>query len=825
MPTADILAAARWWLALMVIGAAATPLALVIFGRLPDRGYAFTKMFGLLLVSYLFWITGSLGFIGNNPGGIALALAVVIGASWFAQRRSAISLREWFGAQWRYVLVVEVIFLALFALWVMVRASNPAIIATEKPMEFAFLNSLGRTPTFPPADPWLSGFAISYYYFGYVMSSLLARLAFVAEPVAFNLSVAWLVAGTGVGAFGVVYNLIAGQGARAKRAAYVLGVVAAVALPLAGNLTVLLETAHANGIGSAEMWQWLDIQNLNTAPTDSGMGDTGPRFWWWWRSSRVINEQTVAGNPALEPIAEFPSFSFVLGDLHPHVLALPFAFLSIAMALAWYLPSERPTPHKPTGGRPVAAQLFFTALILGGLSFLNTWDVLIHLFVVTGAFALARWRDNGRWTARKLAQSIGFGFVLAVGALILYLPFYLGFSSQAGAPFILPMINRPTRLPQFLVIFGMPLLIITVLVLTLVIKQKFRAWKTGLAIFCGLLGGLLLLTLLMGWIVASSPTADAVTSLAAELDIPLNPRQGGLLWGLSAIAALTPSLLGARVLTPGVTLLTAGLIAGGIMALSVLFREQNPAEQQTRTVSLLPFVLLLIITGALLTLGPEFVYIKDNFGQRMNTVFKFYYQTWVLWGTAALAGLYYLMVRTRVVAIVLAILYGVLLVGVMLFPWYGVAARSAEFPFADTLDGLAHVAQNNPDEYEAIVWLRNQADDGSVVLEATGGQYSDFARVSANSGVPTVLGWAGHEYQWRGNTTEPVAREQVINAIYTQPDWAGVPDLLDQYGITYIYVGDLERSTYGEDGLQKFSDNLKPVFENDDVTIYVWRGE
>ena len=102
-----------------------------------------------------------------------------------------------------------------------------------------------------------------------------------------------------------------------------------------------------------------------------------------------------------------------------------------------------------------------------------------------------------------------------------------------------------------------------------------------------------------------------------------------------------------------------------------------------------------------------------------------------------------------------------------------------------------HVAQNNPDEYEAIVWLRNQADDRSVVLEATGGQYSDFARVSANSGVPTVLGWAGHEYQWRGNTTEPVAREQVINAIYTQPDWAGVPELLDQYGITYIYVGDL----------------------------------
>lgn len=825
MPTADLFAAVRWWLALTAIGAAATPLALMIFGRLPDRGYAFTKMFGLLIISYLFWMTGSLGFIGNNPGGIVLALLVLIGASWWAQRRSTISLRSWFGAQWRYVLVVELIFLTLFALWVWVRSTNPAITATEKPMEFAFLNSLGRTPTFPPADPWLSGFAISYYYFGYVMSSLLARLAFVAEPVAFNLSVAWLVAGTGVGAFGVVYNLVAGQAQRARRAAYVLGVAAAIALPLAGNLTVLLETAHANGIGSAELWQWLDIQNLNTPPTDNGMGETGPRFWWWWRSSRVINEQTIAGNSALEPIAEFPGFSFVLGDLHPHVLALPFAFLSIAMALAWYLPSERPTPSKPTGGRPVAAQLFFTALILGGLSFLNTWDVLIHLFVVVGAFALARWRDEGRWTARKLAQSVGFGSVLVVGAIALYLPFYLGFSSQAGAPFILPMLNRPTRLPQFLIIFGMPLLIITALVITLVVKQKFRAWKTGLAVFLGLIGGLLLLTLLMGWIIASAPVAEAVTKLATELDIPLNPRQGGLLWGLSAMAAVTPALIGARLLTPGVTLLTAGLIAGAVMALAVIFRDQNSARRQTQTVSLLPFVLLLIITGALLTLGPEFVYIKDNFGQRMNTVFKFYYQTWVLWGTAALAGLYYLMIRVRILGFVLAIIYGVLLVGVMLFPWYGVAARSAEFPFDNTLDGLAHVAQNNPDEYEAIMWLRNQVDGLPVVLEATGGQYSDFARISANSGIPTVLGWAGHEYQWRGSTVEPAAREQVIDTIFTQLDWTGISDLLDQYDVNYIYAGGLERSTYGEDGLQKFSDNLKPVFENDSVTIYVWRGQ
>lgn len=826
MPAAELLAAGRWWLVLVVIGAAATPLTFAVFGRIPDRGYAFTKMFGLLIVSYLFWMLGSVGFVGNNLGGALVALGVLVAASWWAHRRAQTPLLQQLRAQWRTILVVELLFLLLFGLWVWVRSTNPSITATEKPMEFAFLNSLGRTPAFPPADPWLSGFAISYYYFGYLMSSLLARLAFVAEPVAFNLSLAWLVAGTGVGAFGVVYNLVAGQAQRARRAAMILGIMAAIALPLAGNLTVLLEVAHANGVGSAEMWRWLDIKNLNEAPTDDGMGDTGPRFWWWWRSSRVINEQTIAGAPALEPIAEFPAFSFVLGDLHPHVLALPFAFLSIAMALVWYLPTPPPSPYGNRRSRPVALQLLVTLLILGGLSFLNTWDVLIYLFVVVGAFALARWRQRGAWSNRILVQSIAFGALLAIGAILLYLPFYLGFNSQAGAPFILPHLNRPTRLVQFLVIFGMPLLIVTGLVVTLVVQQRFRALKTGIWVFLGLIGGLLLLSLFMGLVVASAPGANAVTEVAASAGVALPPQDGTLLWGLRAVAALLPELLVARLLTPGVTLLAAGLIAGSVMALVPLLTNPSKQTRWPAQPSMLPFVLLLVITGALLTLGPEFVYLKDNFGQRMNTVFKFYYQSWVVWGTAALAGLYFLLRRARTVGVVLATLYGALLVGAMLFPAYGVAARSAEYPFPNTLDGLAYLENNNSAEYDALQWLRTNAAADAVVLEAVGedgGQYSTYARVAANTGVPTVLGWVGHQYQWRGSTAEPGARDPLVTQIYTQPAWTGVPDLLDQYAIDYVYVGALERARYGESGLPKFEENLDVAFANDGVTIYVWK--
>ncbi|MCA9999025.1 MAG: hypothetical protein KDE56_24850, partial [Anaerolineales bacterium] len=307
LPLPDIFAAVRWWVVLMFIGLLAAPLAHTLFQPLADRGYAFSKMLGLLVASYLFWILGSLGFVGNNGGGILLALLLLaVLSGWAVQRTGWAALRDWARANRRQIWLTEILFTAVFLLWVFVRAQNPAIAATEKPMEFAFLNAVGRSPAFPPLDPWLSGFSISYYYFGYVMTSLLARLALVPEAMAFNLGLAWLVAGTAVGAFGLVYNLVMSYGQylkqRAYRLALALGLMAALALPIGGNLQIILEELHTNGIGSAEFWAWLDVRDINGPAVEQ----EGLRFWWWWRSSRVINEYTLAGGfiDGLEPIAE-----------------------------------------------------------------------------------------------------------------------------------------------------------------------------------------------------------------------------------------------------------------------------------------------------------------------------------------------------------------------------------------------------------------------------------------------------------------------------------------------------------------------------------------
>lgn len=610
----DIFAALRWWLVLFLLGTAVTPLAFTLFKKLPDKGYAFVKMLGLLLVSYVFWLLGSLGFLGNNLGGILVSILAAVAASAWAFWQDGAAFKTWLRTGWKQIVITEVVFFVAFTVWVWVRAQNPAIAATEKPMEFAFLNSAIHSPTYPPLDPWLSGFGISYYYFGYVMTSVITRLAAVPEAVAFNLGIAWLFAGTAVGAFGLVYNLIAvykdAVHPHVQRWAVVLGIVAAMAIPLIGNMQIVLEALHGNNIGSAEFWQWLNIRDINTPPDPEGE----PRYmgsgWWWWRSSRVINEYTLAGNQVdPEPIAEFPNFSFILGDMHPHVLALPFAFLSLALAFAWWLkfstendllsPSawqEQSWAERLKGFVQAIDVPFYlaTVLILGGLSFLNTWDVLIHLFIVLGVFFLARWHTVGL-TGLTLMQTMILGFLLAIPAILLYLPFYIGFSSQTGAPFILPMLMRPTRLPQFLVMFGFQLFAIVLMLLVLIVRQRFRYWGKGLITAVSLILILFITALFLGVIIASSVDGTVrMIHLANELGVSLASKPDGaaLGWGISAVFSILPAIIRNKIVFSGMTLLLSGILVMVAMVWFELFTSRGNEETFGEAISSSPHPLI-----------------------------------------------------------------------------------------------------------------------------------------------------------------------------------------------------------------------------------------
>jgi uncharacterized membrane protein len=216
-----------WYLTLFLLNIVTFPLAYRLFPALADRGYTLARALGLLFWGFAFWLLASLGIVQNNAGGILFALAILVGISGWALYRPAAdggsivqkkqpstmivgiqSLVEWLKTNWKLVLTTELLFFIAFAFMALVRAGNPEALGTEKPMELAFINAIIHSPTFPPHDPWLSGYSISYYYFGYVMAALLAKVTATSGGVAFNLMLALMFGLNTIGSFGIVYNLL-----------------------------------------------------------------------------------------------------------------------------------------------------------------------------------------------------------------------------------------------------------------------------------------------------------------------------------------------------------------------------------------------------------------------------------------------------------------------------------------------------------------------------------------------------------------------------------------------------------------------------------------
>jgi uncharacterized membrane protein len=240
------------------------------------------------------------------------------------------------------------------------------------------------------------------------------------------------------------------------------------------------------------------------------------------------------------------------------------------------------------------------------------------------------------------------------------------------------------------------------------------------------------------------------------------------------------------------------------------------------------FVLLMIGMALVLVLSVEFVYLRDLFGTRMNTVFKFYYQAWILLALAAAFGLSRLTLRLSAAFLkwpVLAVAT-LLVIGGLIYTVTAIPSKADSFRGQPTLDGLAYLARNNPGDAAAIAWVRANVPSDATVLEAAGGSYSSegAGRVSMATGNPTLLGWDFHEMQWRGEAYSKLAagRPDAITQIYRTARPEDLPGLLDSWGIAYVYVGALERDKYKitDAALPRFDRTLNRVYDANGVIIY-----
>ena len=831
------LAAVVWWLAVVGLGWLAFPLTFGVLRGLPDRGYPLARILGLLVVSYFSWIMASLNWLPFTRGTLLWGTAVLALLSLYFLVRHWAELVAFVRRNLAYIGLVEGLALLLYLLMIGIRLGNPdvwdVIWGGEKPMDLSYYTAVLKSTTFPPYDPWFAGGYINYYYYGFVYVGVLALLLGIIPAVAYNLILPMLFSFVGLGLFCLAYNLVVVQRGWANSRLPLwsdklpmLGGGTAVLLGiLLGNLAQIRVIANAwYRTGSSGLEESMPILGTILRTLDGGLKMMGgqpapmPHGDWFWLSSRAISI-----NPGeVQPITEFPFFTFLYGDLHAHMISMPLMLLALGWCVALVLQAGRwddggprtedggPRDFRPSSSvlRPfaTAVQWGIGAIAIGVFQATNTWD--LPTFIVLGVLAViyATYLDGRRKTEdgaesirppssvlRPLLQSLYKAALLIGLALLAFWPFASNYGTAYTSLSLWP--GSYTPVGDYLAIYGLYLfLIITHL------AREFRAWTSGWT---------------QEQLVKWQPAAPLViiALVLHVLIILLLYFQGYVIAPLVLTLIVVSGLLGLRPNLP-------------------------PARR----------ILLILISSALgLTLFVEIFVLEGDIG-RMNTVFKFYVQVWLILsvvGGAALAAVWPTVWHGR--RFVWLGLLGLLIFLAALYPLTATPAKweirmSKEAP--RTLNGMAfmeyvHYGDTDytgqpqrvhlADDYEAIQWMWRNIDGSPIVAEAhSGNPYRSIgSRISMYTGLPTIVGWDWHQRQQRSTTPGWLVGNRIndVNRLYHTTDINEALVLLEKYDVSYVYVGQLEWTYYNPEGLNKFDrmvemGYLEEVYRNPGTSIY-----
>jgi YYY domain-containing protein len=812
------LAAVVWWLAVVGLGWLAFPLTFGVLRGLPDRGYPLARILGLLVVSYFGWIMASLNWLPFTRGTLLWGTAVLTLLSLAFFWRYRAEMVGFVRRNLAYIGLVEGLALLLYLLMIGIRLGNPdvwdVIWGGEKPMDLSYYTAVLKSTSFSPYDPWFAGGYINYYYYGFVYVGVLALLLGIIPAVAYNLILPMLFSFVGLGLFCLAYNLVVYQRGQTNGRLPLwsdklplLGGGTAVLLGiLLGNLTQIRVIVHAwYRTGSSSLEESLPTLGMLLRTLDGGlkmMGGQPPpmhRGDWFWNATR-----TISFNPGeVQPITEFPYFTFLYGDLHAHMISMPLMLLALAWGVALIL-QQRPTMHPSSLSlhpSETAVQWGIGALSIGVLQATNTWD--LPTFIVLGVLAviyatyLQKIYVNPRSSAShylSITLQALYKATLLIGlALLAFWPFSSNYGTAYTSLSLWPGSYTPAG--DYLAIYGLFLfLIITHL------AREFRAWTR---------------TWTQEQLVKWQPVAPLLIITLV----------------LYLIVILLLYFLGYQIAPIVLTL----VVMAGLLGL----RPGLPSARR---------ILLILISSALgLTLFVE-IFVLDGDVGRMNTVFKFYMQVWLILSVAGgvvLAAAWPALWRDG--RLVWLGVLGLLIFLAALYPFTATTAKwdirmSKEAPH--TLNGMAfmeyvqygdtdYTGQGQTvrlaDDYEAIQWMWRNIEGSPVVAEAhSGNPYRTIgSRISMYTGLPTIVGWDSHQRQQRSTTPGTLVGRRVedVNRLYHTLDVNEALAILEKYDVAYVYVGQLEWTYYNPEGLNKFDrmvemGYLEEVYRNPGTSIY-----
>ena len=665
-----------WYLLAAVLGVVGMAVTGRLFRGFADKGWMFSKVVSITITGFLTWFLVSiklLKFTTVTCVGITVVFGIVCILLYEKQRKAGYDCLPIDNLDLVYI--EEILFFAVFLMWTYLAGFHPAAHGTEKFMDYGFMEAMMRSKTLPATDIWYSQGKINYYYGGQYFAVFLTKLSGTQVELTYNLMRTFVAAFAFVLPFSLVRQMTVDmQGKKVygwkKRLPSITGFIAGLAVSIAGNMHYVV---YAQIIPL--------IQKLKGQEVDS---------YWFPDATRYIGF-----NPDVpdKTIHEFPCYSFVLGDLHAHVVNIMFVLLLLGLLYAWMQKVRNTTPSvEKLGAKKFWMQqllmphILAAAMLLGMFHWTNYWDFVIY-YVVTGGTVLfmniiCLKGDIKRIIAVTAAQAVE---IFAVATVII-LPFTLQFTTMVQGVRLAQNHSLPH---QLLILWGLPTILTLVFVISLIVGKLKR----------------------------------------------LNHKS--LYRLMKAIR------------TPDLFAVIMGLCAIGLVAI------------------------------------PELVYVRDiyeNGNARANTMFKLTYQAYIMFGMTMVYVIFrQLFVNRR------KILKAVGVIGLALLLWTcGYFGKSVDSWFGQVLDpsqykGLnatAFLETDYAEDVGAIRWLKENIEGSPVVLEANGDSYSEYERVSAMTGLPTVMGWYVHEWLWRNDVADLNAKADEIETIYTSTNAAEVQSMI-----------------------------------------------
>ena len=669
-------------------------------------------------------------------------------------------------------------------------------------MDFAYFNSVIKAVYFPPENAWFSGHELNYYYYGYVIAAIPTKLLGIVPSIAYNLILPAWFAMTGIGVFSLAFNMVAGlrkdgveidpaetapavrKPAWVRSLPYIAGGTALVAVLLLGNLyqvrqfwQYLPEAANFNG----------DINNFNdhagavlagairvvtgqtTLPGDHGR--------WYFGPSRPI----LHDGPDT-PIAEFPYFTFLYGDLHAHLLTMPFYALALSWMLAILL-----QPFSRLKWSERIASLVLAGIFIGFLRAAHTWDFPTFM----GLAVLAILWSGGRSRTGSLKQAAQSIILYALGFLAAAVLFYWPFTQNFHTEYVSLDLWTGARTPllDYLFVFGLALLVM----FTLLVRDLTADFKN----------------FIHNWITTADPEGVGNRSHLKTYLI------------IFAFAAAMVALWWAdfQVLAFGLPLLA-------VLVYLVFFKTDLSFLRRV--------IWVLFAIGLGLTWMVEVVVLKGDVG-RSNMVFRYYLEAWFILGIALSVALADLLVELpswpRQVRWTWIPLLALVVLCAASYPLSATSAKMVDrwpdipnpphnldgdaFMLGDSVDtsGQTPAIYNDDNrkinlsqDAPAIKFMQEHVTGSPVIIEGHTTEYRWGSRFSIHTGLPSVVGWSWHVRQHNSLIDGALIDKRIDdgNNFYNTEDIHAASQFLTRYQVKYIVLGGLERVYYDARGLDKF---------------------